>query len=427
MIRMKNIEYQISGVHAVQKVEVLFGKPDIQVQAKGPYDTKVCGFLAALSKAVLSDAGARRYPDLVAFGFYIRRPNLAALAKRQERRLRQQGRGLVFHIAPSNVPVNFAYTFLFGLLAGNANLIRISSKPFPQYEIICRIMKQLVRKAEYAWVQDTNAVIRYERDDQAATDYFSAICDARVIWGGDQTIRHIRRSPLNARSIELTFADRYSLAVFSVEAIRSMSDQDLKKLAGDFYQDTYLMDQNACSSPHLIFWSLPEHPQSAKETQSSAAITEKELDQIQERFFLAVSNEAEKYDLENIKVSEKYTILCESAVRYEIKKIRQYTNVLYAVHLEQLPEHLYEMRGKFGVFYNFAFQDISQITERLNSKKIQTITEYGIDKEKLAELIIRQGICGVDRIVSVGKALAIDPVWDGCDVVSMLSRSIVTG
>ena len=27
-----------------------------------------------------------------------------------------------------------------------------------------------------------------------------------------------------------------------------------KKLASNFYNDTYYVDQNACSSPHLIVW-----------------------------------------------------------------------------------------------------------------------------------------------------------------------------
>lgn len=43
-----------------------------------------------------------------------------------------QGRGVAFHIAPSNVAVNFAFSLAAGLLTGNANIVRLSSKPFPR-------------------------------------------------------------------------------------------------------------------------------------------------------------------------------------------------------------------------------------------------------------------------------------------------------
>ena len=51
------------------------------------------------------------------------------------------GRGCVFHISPSNVPVNYAYSLVVGLLTGNTNIVRISSKDFPQVEIINKLMK----------------------------------------------------------------------------------------------------------------------------------------------------------------------------------------------------------------------------------------------------------------------------------------------
>ena len=33
-----------------------------------------------------------------------------------------------------------------------------------------------------------------------------------------------------------------------------LNNYDAKQLAEKFYNDTYLVDQNACSSPHLIIW-----------------------------------------------------------------------------------------------------------------------------------------------------------------------------
>ena len=33
-----------------------------------------------------------------------------------------------------------------------------------------------------------------------------------------------------------------------------MDDLELNNLVEKFYNDTFVMDQNACSSPHIVFW-----------------------------------------------------------------------------------------------------------------------------------------------------------------------------
>lgn len=85
-----------------------------------------------------------------------------------------------------------------------------------------------------------------------------------MIWGGDTTIATIRQSALPARSFDVCFADRYSIAAINPTAIISATDVEMKRLAEAFYNDTYLFDQNACSAPHTIFgflqivWKLPK-------------------------------------------------------------------------------------------------------------------------------------------------------------------------
>ena len=87
------------------------------------------------------------------------------------------GKGLVFHIAPSNVPVNFAYSLALGLLSGNANIVRVSSKPFSQVDIICEALAALFAGEEYAAIRACTSVVSYGHDKEI-TDYYSpsAIC-----------------------------------------------------------------------------------------------------------------------------------------------------------------------------------------------------------------------------------------------------------
>lgn len=93
----------------------------------------------------------------------------------------------------------------------------------------------------------------YERDDEI-TKELSRQCDGRVIWGGDVTIERMGQYPLKPTAANLTFPDRNSIAVFDLSAMKEINDQEKKELAYRFYNDTLLMDQNACSSPRLIYW-----------------------------------------------------------------------------------------------------------------------------------------------------------------------------
>ena len=65
--------------------------------------------------------------------FFCRKGNILNLKKDFfcDEKLRL-GRGMIFHIAPSNVPVNFAYSLISGLLAGNKNIVRLPTKDFEQ-------------------------------------------------------------------------------------------------------------------------------------------------------------------------------------------------------------------------------------------------------------------------------------------------------
>ncbi len=50
---------------------------------------------------------------------------------------------MALHIAPSNVPVNFAVSFTSALLAGNASVVRVSNKEFVQVDIIADALNAL--------------------------------------------------------------------------------------------------------------------------------------------------------------------------------------------------------------------------------------------------------------------------------------------
>ena len=371
-----------------------------------PFDSILCEFLQDLSSGLIKRRESKTYPDIMAFGFWCRKSNINKIKNMFEDGLLRLGLGLAFHIAPSNVPVNFAFSFAFGLLSGNANIVRAPSKSFPQVDLICNEIKNLLLHKKYAEIQSMTAIVKYAQKDDL-TEFFSANSNARLIWGGDETIRNIRALSTPERCIDIAFSDRYSFCVIKAEAVLALEERKLRQLAEQFYNDSYLMDQNACSSPHLVVW-LGELREIARE-----------------RFWSAVYQVVcKKYDLQLIHAVDKYTGLCQNAIDLkQIRSITRHGNFIYRILIETLPEDLDTFRGKFGYFYEFDATDINQISHIVN-KKFQTLTYFGVKKSDLINFMAKNRFFGIDNITPIGSALDIGVFWDGYDIIRCLSRTI---
>ena len=303
------------------------------------------------------------------------------------------------------MPTMWCYSWLISLLAGNSNIVRISPRLVPQVQPICQLIDCFLQGERFQPLREQNCIVSYGQD-AAVTDVYSTMCDVRLLWSGDASIMAIRQSPLPPTSLELTFADRYSLALFDTQMIAAMAEDELREWAHCFYNDTYEADQNACSSPHLIVW-LGNHTS---------------LEEVQHRWWQAVFAETQAYDLAPIKVSTKYTQLWHVAMTMtELQTCKTYGNALYVYTLSTLPPDITALSGSFGQYFQLALPTIEPLLLKL-TKKIQTITTIGVDATVLRHQLQDYHICGVDRIVPVGQALTMDVIWDGTNLLEFLSR-----
>ena len=221
-----------------------------------PFSGEVLDFAAELSAALMQNEQVRKYPDIVSFAFWCRKANLQKKSElfqgKGEARL---GRGLVFHIAPSNVPVNFAFSYLFSLLSGNANIVRLPSKDFPQVALLTRVIDRVLEN--HKEIRKRTAMVQYPAGDEA-TAFFGGMADARMIWGGDATVAAVRACKPKPRCVDIVFADRYSICVLDGSAVEAAKEAELKRLAEGFYNDTYRMYMimqmrgMSCSPPHPL-------------------------------------------------------------------------------------------------------------------------------------------------------------------------------
>lgn len=164
------------------------------------------------------------------------------------------GLGNIFHITPTNVPTNFAYSFVFGLLTGNSNLVKLPNQSFEQVDIICEKINILFNKKKYLKYKNSNFFFKYDSNDISITNKFSKISDARMVWGGDNTVKNIKKVETKIKVKDLYFPEKYSLSVISSSKYLSSKKSSKLELAKNFYNDTFIFDQNACTSPRLVLW-----------------------------------------------------------------------------------------------------------------------------------------------------------------------------
>ena len=392
----------------LNKVKYLVGSEDYETKPFKPYNKITCAFLAEFSKKLNLQKDINEISDLKALAFWCRKKNIEYLIKKSLSNEIRIGLGLIFHITPSNIATNFIYSLFFGLLTGNSNVVKISSKKTIQSEIICKCLNLILKQKKFVKLKKRIVIIRYENNDNY-TKNISYKCNLRVIWGGDETIKKIRKFELNPSSTDITFADRSSICIINSNSIIKLDSFNLSILVEKFYNDTYLVDQNACSSPHIIFW---------KGKKNVNKIAQKKF---WDKLYALVIR---KYNLEESSAVEKYTLLCKKInfLRNNCNFIK-YENYIYILKLKKLVKNLDELRGKWGLFYEYETNNLNKISIFLN-KKFQTMTYFGLDKNFCKKIVVDNLTDGIDRIVPIGQALDINLNWDGFDLNKSLTRVV---
>ena len=364
-----------------------------------PFDDSVIDFLNDLSSLLRRN---REYPDVATFGFWCRKAALLQEKAKYDDISERFGKGIVFHSTPSNVPVNFAFSFASGLLAGNANVVRLPGKPFPQVDIICNAVNELL-KDKHKDMAPYVCFVKFPPKKEI-TDAFSAICNVRVIWGGDATVAELRQSKIPARTTEITFADRHSIAV--IDADEYLKAENKAAIIQNFYNDTYYSDQNACTSPRIIFWQ-------GKEKENAKA-------DFWSRVHELVKS---KYTLAPVQSVGKLNAMYKVASQKTVYKAPSDDMFVIRLNVAALDDDLMNYKYNSGYFFEKDIEDLSEITP-VCDVRCQTLTYYGVKEDDFRRFLEESRPRGIDRIVPMGKSMDFTLVWDGYDLIREMSRRV---
>ena len=203
---------------------------------------------------------------------------------------------------------------------------------------------------------------------------------------------------------DVFFDDKYSISIIDLKKYSSLTEIKKNSLINNFYNDTFIMDQNACSSPHLVFWVNAE---------SKINDFWKRLDQFVDKKY-EITN-----DLQNIKYHRLNKILFNSERLVESHNLEK----ISIFEIKKLDSNIVNLRGYAGIFFEKKIKNLDNLKKIIN-ERFQTITYFGIEINKFKRLVMDKKLLGLCRIVPIGQAIDMDLVWDGKNIINELTRII---
>ena len=404
---LKNLRSEVVAMLDKKKILYKITKnKNFNINVSIPFNDLTINFLKDFSILLKKERKIYQYPDLIYLIFWTSHRKIKEIKDKFTNKNIKLGRGLIFHITPSNVPTNFIYSFFFGLLSGNSNIVKVPSKNFSEKDIILSTINKLFKRKKYVKIKNSNFFIQYNEKKENTLN-ISSICDGRIIWGGDKTINEVRKFWIPERAIELTFADRYSLSVLNLNKFIRIKKNEIKSIAKKFFYDSYMLNQSACNSPHFVFW------------------VGKKNKIYQNRFWHELNNIAkEKFILKNNVAVNKYSNLIKNIIdQKDFQNIKTFKNNLYVIDPNKNVKNIENIRGVSGIFFQKNIKNINEL-KKFITKKCQTLTYFGLDKKQVKSFLLKNNLLGIDRVVPIGKGLDINLIWDGYNVIESLSRNI---
>jgi hypothetical protein len=385
-------------------IDVVLNRIQISRNTHSPFSEPVIEFLDSLSRKLFQVA--REMPTLAPLAFFIRRAHSHSLRDSLANRIPvgkvSTPQGAVFHIPPTNVDTLFLYTLSLALLSGNSNIVRISNNASPEtFELLEVVFDTL---QEHPIVAPLVTFVSFDRDIEVL-EAISLACDVRMIWGGDQTINSIRKTPVAVHSKDLAFPDRLSLAAIDCDYWHASSENEKILAVEKIYNDSFWFDQMACSSPQHIVFVTDDAMQGTK--------TENELMRLLDEY-----TQTKYKDADGQAINKMVAVI--KALEIGATKAWWLSNSIVSVQGIDLKK-TDQIRPGGGFFTTQKVSNLNLIIDQM-MRKVQTLTYFGFSYDELSQFASFLNGRGIDRIVPIGQALDFDEIWDGKDLLMELHR-----
>jgi hypothetical protein len=319
-------------------------------------------------------------------------------------RLKAYPLGVVGHWPAGNIEIQPVLSMTCALLGGNASLVRV---PAGLNDPTRLIMGKLEQSDSTRVLTGRVCMLVFDHARRDLQEAMARSVDGAMIWGGEEAVLQVRGLPFPHWARLVIFGPRISVAAMDADSWSNTQGQEswCRRIARDVWQ----FDQQACSSPQVLFLEKKANYSSREFVQSLRKAFESE-DRLHPRQTIhaalttAICRARASWLLDNVANSAVFTqgpdwtILLGSGS--EIPKPTQ-GKTLAVMEVDDLFDPIEKLDG--------------------NVQTLGLAMANPAREAKLASVAARRG---VDRIVKLGRMHVFAPPWDGVDLIRPLVRVV---
>jgi hypothetical protein len=364
--------------------------------------------------AALGERETADIPGVQFLRMWLRRGTLEPIIERElggggwiedgHARLKAYPLGIVGHWPAGNIEIQPVLSMTCALLGGNASLARV---PRGLNELTRRIMGKLEQADSAGVLTGRVRMLVFDHTRNDLQEAMARSVDGAMIWGGEEAVLNVRGLPFPHWARLAIFGPRISVAAMDADSWSNPEGQGswCRRMARDVWQ----FDQQACSSPQVLFLE--------KKTRHSSREFVRSLKR-------AFESENQLHPRQTIHTALT-TVICQARASWLLDNAANRAIFTqgpdWTILLGSGSEIPKPTQGK--TLTVLEVDDLLDAIGKLDGN-VQTLGLAVADparETKLASLAARRG---VDRIVKLGRMHVFAPPWDGVDLIRPMVRMV---
>lgn len=312
--------------------------------------------------------------------------------------------GVVGHWPAGNIEIQPVLSMTCALLGGNACLVRVPSE-------LDDLTRRIIAKLDQV---DGKGVltgrIRMFVFDHARRDLQEAMAravDGAMVWGGAEAVLQVRSLPFPHWARLAVFGPRISVAAMDADSWCNVQERDAwcRRIARDVWQ----FDQQACSSPQVLFLEKKAGHPSDEFVQSLKTAFESE----------------DRFHPRQTIPAGLTTAICQARASWLLDDVAHRAIFSpgpdWTILLGSGSEIPQPTQGK--TLTVLEVDDLLHPMEKFDGN-VQTLGLAMADPGREAKVTSVAARRGVDRIVKLGRMHVFAPPWDGVDLIRPMMRVV---
>jgi len=319
-------------------------------------------------------------------------------------RLRPFPVGVIGHWPAGNIEIQPILSMTCGLLGGNACLVRVPRGLRDQTRLL---MEKLVESDSNRVLTRRILMLVFDHDRQDLHQAMAQSVDGAMIWGGAEAVLEVRSLPFPHWARLAVFGPRISVAAMDGDSWCNLGEREVlcRRIARDVWQ----FDQQACSSPQVLFLEKKAGYSAYEFVHALRAAFESE-NKLHPRETIHAA-------LTSAICQARASWLLEGAANRAVFP----TGPDWTILLGDGSEIPRPTQGK--TLAVLEVRDLVDAIEKLDGN-VQTLGLAIADPKRETRLASLAAKRGVDRIVQLGRMHVFVPPWDGVDLIRIMVRMV---